>query len=267
MAAVFIFKDLKMAISKATKAKSKPVQVTRGVARKATLKRSAVKKAPAAAKKTANRLKAVKEGIKMGKIKPIKLPKITRTSANKTNTEDMKMGQNEVLETASQFISLLRDLIENGRDKKGNFLYARKDKSKIACFAEEHDFDYQFIIGLLNGTRWLPRSDKSMVAKFAKVLNVSTLQVYNYCGFFDAKDVVATVSTDMVIKIAFDRLIKDPLMGLIAPNHKEWSKWPQSAQLRFILLYEVAAQKMILQHATMEFSDSAIKKIANATQK
>lgn len=255
-----------MAVSRALKPKSKAPQIVRGVARKATLKRSSVKKAPVAAKKIANRLNTVKKAISTGAIKPIKLPKVRRESPNKTRSLEPKMGQNEILATASQFISLLRDCIENSKDKKGGFLYADKTKSKVARFCDVHGFEYSFVIALLNGNRWLPRSDKSMVSKFAKILDVSTLQVYNYCGFFDAADVVATVNTEMVIKIAFERLLKDPLMGLIAPNQKEWSTWPQSAQLRFILLYELAAQKMILQHANIEFSDKEMKKISYAVK-
>lgn len=193
---------------------------------------------------------------------------IKRVAAKKTiaapRQANVKTNRDSTIEKSAQFIDLLKNHIEHAVSARDKPLYGVAGMSRRERFCQVHGFEYSYITAVLNGDRYVPRSDdnKVLVRKFAKILGVSALQILVYCGELEAEDVVVQVNQEQLVKIAYERLLQDPLMALIAPNQREWNSWGISAKLRFILLYEFAARKTLLNHATMEFSAAQIDKLS-----
>ena len=118
-----------------------------------------------------------------------------------------------------------------------------------------------FVTAIQGGYRWVPKTKESSIKAIAKYLGVGKLQVYIWAGEFDAFDMVVSDNLPETMKNVYTLMFKEPLIQHIVPSKAEFFAWPQSAQLRYVMLFEMIHNKRLLQHATVPVKKAAAKNL------
>jgi len=118
-----------------------------------------------------------------------------------------------------------------------------------------------FVTAIQGGYRWVPKTKESSIRAIAKYLGVGKLQVCIWAGEFDAFDMVVSDDLPATMKNVYELMFKEPLIRHIVPSKAEFFAWPKSAQLRYVMLFEVIHNRRLLQHATVPVKKSATKNL------
>ena len=197
-------------------------------------------------------------------------------------------GQNA--DTLIDFFELQRDLITLIDDYRNTHKINNK-KMTLKAFAEFADISVPILTAITNGNRWIANASRDTVVKLAKALEIPVLQVYILGGFIKNSDVIYTGQISNSLELVYRQMARDPMMefkfpkrvknepteiaGNVAnairviyaqmkrdpnmafklPTKDLWDKWPQSAKLAFIMLYEDLANKILLRYATLPKRD------------
>jgi hypothetical protein len=136
-----------------------------------------------------------------------------------------------------------------------NMAYETKATPTIGAVADAIGVNRVLLSGVINGGVYLPSCKRVTIEKFAKALQIPVLQIYLLCSFFTADDYVYTANlSDDLDAIFRSTIIGCKDLAMQVPQLETWAKWPQSAKLYFILMYEAAAQKNLLRKAKVSMS-------------
>jgi hypothetical protein len=64
----------------------------------------------------------------------------------------------------------------------------REEGSTISKWCAKNGLAYPMVSGVINGSRWVGRSDKSVIVALAQALRVPPIQIYFWCGLLDHSD-------------------------------------------------------------------------------
>ena len=143
-----------------------------------------------------------------------------------------------------------------------NMAYASKATPTIGAVAEAIGVNRVLLSGVINGGVYLPACKRATIEKFAKALQIPVLQIYLLCNFFTADDYVYTANLSDDLDAIFRTSISSSKdLAMQVPQHETWAKWPQSAKLYFVLMFEAAAQKNLLRKARVSMSEAELGRL------
>jgi hypothetical protein len=151
-------------------------------------------------------------------------------------------------------------------DRQAPLLQAIADKMDErghtgAHLAEALGMSASFVTAIQGGYRWVAKTNESSIKAIAKYLGVGTLQVYIWSGLFAAEDMVVSDDLPETMKNIYELMFKEPLIRHIVPSKSEFFAWPQSAQLRYVMLFEMIHNKRLLEHATVPVKKAVAKNL------
>lgn len=199
-----------------------------------------------------------------------------------TSQEDDSQGA----DASGDFFKRQQDLITLIDDYRETHKINKK-KMTLKAFSERSGISVPILTAITNGNRWVANANRETVVKLAQALEIPVLQVYILSGFIKNSDVVYTGqmsnSLELVyrtmardpsmefklpkrviddpaeyvgnvataIRVIYAQMKRDPNMAFKLPTKAVWDKWPQSAKLAFVMLYEDLANKILLRYATL----------------
>lgn len=170
------------------------------------------------------------------------MPKITDREST-----DENLSKEEVLRRQAPLLHAISEKMEeNGHTS--------------AEFAAELGVSPSFVTAIYGGYRWVPKTKEGSIRAIAKYLGVSKLQICIWAGEFDAFDMVVSTDLPATMKNVYELMFKEPIIRHIVPNKTEFFSWPESAQLRYVLLFEVIHNRRLLQHASVPVKKIGSKK-------
>ena len=122
-------------------------------------------------------------------------------------------------------------------------------KMTIKTFCEKSGIGMGVMTAILNGNRWVARSSRETVEKFAAILGISVLQIYLLSGFLKNKDIVFSESIDETLGAIYKKMRRDKTVNFRIPLQSEWDSWPMGAKLTVCMFYESLIQKVLLHYA------------------
>ena len=122
-------------------------------------------------------------------------------------------------------------------------------KMTLKEFAERAGLPFANLTGIVNGHRWVARSQRDVIDKLAAILEIPVLQFYVMCGFIKAGDTVSTLSLEKTLNLIHKQMIADQAVAFRVPAKAAWDAWPMDAKLCFCMLYEAYTNKRLLQYA------------------
>lgn len=122
-------------------------------------------------------------------------------------------------------------------------------KMTLKQFAERAGIPFANLTGIVNGHRWVARSQRDFIDKLTAILEIPVLQFYSMCGFIKAQDVVATQNLEKTLNLIHQQMSADQSASYRVPAKAAWDAWPVDAKLCFAMLYEAYTSKRLLQYA------------------
>jgi hypothetical protein len=143
-----------------------------------------------------------------------------------------------------------------------NMAYESKSTPTIGAVADAIGVNRVLLSAVINGGVYLPSCKRETIEKFAKALQIPVLQIYLLCSFFTADDYVYSANlSDDLDAIFRTTIIGSKDLAMQTPQLETWAKWPQSAKLYFVLMFEAAAQRNLLRKAKVSMTASDLGRI------
>jgi len=123
-------------------------------------------------------------------------------------------------------------------------------------FADAHDLQYSMLVSVLNNTRWVARGDKEAVIKpLARVLNVPPVTILIYAGALDFMDFALEETLEDRLDKSYKVMASDPAVNAFLPPESIFRNWDKATKTAFVMLYQVASNKVLLDMTTIEVPD------------
>lgn len=165
-------------------------------------------------------------------------------SKHKKQKEDKKDKKD------GDFFELQRDLITLIDEyRKSHEVDDRK--MTLKAFSEAAGISVPTMTSIVCGLRWVPNCDRATVKKLAAILEIPVLQVYVLSGFIENEDTVYTGTLKQTLELIYREMSRNPHMTFKLPVKAVWDKWPQSAKLTVVMLYEDLMDKVLLRYSPL----------------
>jgi hypothetical protein len=82
----------------------------------------------------------------------------------------------------------------------------REAGSTISDWCAKNGLAYPMVSGVINGSRWVGRSDKSVILALAKALKVPPIQIYFWCELLDYSDLFSVDEQPLAVS-EFDQFL------------------------------------------------------------
>ena len=128
-------------------------------------------------------------------------------------------------------------------------------RMSIKKFCELADVNPMEMSCIMNGHRWLPRFNRSMIEKIATILEIPVMQVYALSGFIKSEDFVFGSNVNETLNAIYRQILQDKHVSFKAPSEEEWNTWPLSAKLSVCMIYESLIEKKLLRYADALMAD------------
>jgi len=135
------------------------------------------------------------------------------------------------------------------------------DKLTQASFAEKLNMSPAFVTAIFNGHRWVPKADRHFIDELAKYLEVPAVQIYIWSGFFAPHDMVSTINLAERLNLCYSQMTNDAVVRHAIPPREVWDSSDIKMKLSIVLIYEMLARTILLDHAEMEMSNEQIENI------
>jgi hypothetical protein len=108
----------------------------------------------------------------------------------------------------------------------------REEGRTISEWCAKNSLAYPMVSGVINGSRWVGRSDKSVILALAKALKVPPIQIYFWCDLIDHSDLF-TPGDQAIAVSEFDQFLPS-----------DYDTLSPSTQAAFRAMYEALKGKV-----------------------